>query len=209
MNIQCTGGSRSFIKQKREPWRRGVQWPAIGNWQQPVRSNRQALTTALRTCWRTGSSSTFETNWKGKSSISGCFMSWPEMKKKKTKNCHSEVPTMQETLVWFLGEEDPLEKGRLPTVVFLGFPGGSAGKEPARNGGDLGLIPGLGRSPGKGNSYPLQYSGLENSMDCINKSTGLWRVGHDWATFTSLFLFYTTTRNHFLIRLWHATKNGF
>ena len=33
--------------------------------------------------------------------------------------------------------------------------------------GDLGLIPGLGRSPGEGNSYPLQYSGLENSMDCI------------------------------------------
>ena len=33
--------------------------------------------------------------------------------------------------------------------------------------GDLGSIPGLGRSPGEGNSYPLQYSGLENSMDCI------------------------------------------
>ena len=44
---------------------------------------------------------------------------------------------------------------------------GSAGKESACNGGDLGLIPGLGRSPGEGKGYPLQYSGLENSMDSI------------------------------------------
>ena len=51
---------------------------------------------------------------------------------------------------------------------FLGFPGGSAGKESACNVGDLGLIPGLlGRSPGEGKGYPRQYSGLENSMDCI------------------------------------------
>ena len=49
----------------------------------------------------------------------------------------------------------------------MGFPGGSADKESACNAGDLGLIPGLGRSPGEGNSYPLQYSGLENSMDSI------------------------------------------
>ena len=48
----------------------------------------------------------------------------------------------------------------------LGFPCGSAGKESACNAGDLGLIPGLVRSPGKGNGYPPQYSGLENSMDC-------------------------------------------
>ena len=47
------------------------------------------------------------------------------------------------------------------------FPGGSAGKESARNAGDLGLILGLGRSPGEGNGYPLQYSGLENSVGCI------------------------------------------
>ena len=45
------------------------------------------------------------------------------------------------------------------------FPGGSDGKESAYNVGDLGLIPGLGRSPGEGNGYSLQYSGLENSMD--------------------------------------------
>ena len=58
-------------------------------------------------------------------------------------------------------------RDRLPTPVFLGFPSGSAGKESACNVGDLGLIPGLGRSPGEGKGYPLQYSGLENSMDCI------------------------------------------
>ena len=57
--------------------------------------------------------------------------------------------------------------GRLPTPVFLGFPCGSAGKESACNAGDLGSIPGLGRSPGEGKGYPLQRSGLENSMDCI------------------------------------------
>ena len=48
-----------------------------------------------------------------------------------------------------------------------GFPCCSAGKESACNGGDLGLIPGLGRRPEEGNGYPLQYSGMENSMDCI------------------------------------------
>ena len=49
----------------------------------------------------------------------------------------------------------------------MGFPCGSAGKESAHNVGDLGSSPGLGRSPGEGKGYPLQYSGLENSMDCI------------------------------------------
>ena len=51
--------------------------------------------------------------------------------------------------------------------MFLGFPCISAGREFACNVGDLGSIPGLGRSPGEGKVYPLQYSGLENSMDCI------------------------------------------
>ena len=49
----------------------------------------------------------------------------------------------------------------------MGFPGSSASKESACNVGDLGLIPGLGRSPGQGNGYPLQCSGLESFMDCI------------------------------------------
>ena len=55
------------------------------------------------------------------------------------------------------------------------FPGGSDGKESSCNAGDLGSIPGLGRSPGEGKGYPLQYGGLENSMDCI-----VHRVAKSW-----------------------------
>ena len=71
-------------------------------------------------------------------------------------------------------------RDRLPTPVFLEFPCGSSSKESACNVWDLGSIPGLGRSPGEGNGYQLQYSGLENSM-------GSQRIRHDWVTFTSLY----------------------
>ena len=57
-------------------------------------------------------------------------------------------------------------RDRLSTPVFLGFPCGSAGKESAHNARNLGSIPGLGKSPGEWKGCPLQYSGLENSMDC-------------------------------------------
>ena len=63
-------------------------------------------------------------------------------------------------------------------VLLTGLPGGAGGKESACNAGDLGLglIPGLGRSPGEGNGYPLQYSCLENSMD-----RGAWQAtAHGW-----------------------------
>ena len=56
---------------------------------------------------------------------------------------------------------------RLTTPVFLGFPGDSDSRESACNAGDLGSISGFRRSPGEGKGYPLQYSGLENSMDYI------------------------------------------
>ena len=52
------------------------------------------------------------------------------------------------------------------TLVFLGSPCGSAGKGSSCNAGELGSIPRLGKSPGEGKGYSLQYSGLENSMDC-------------------------------------------
>ena len=55
--------------------------------------------------------------------------------------------------------------------MIWGFPGGSDGRESACSAGDLGLIPGWGRSPGEGNSYSLQYSCLENSKD-----RGAWWV---------------------------------
>jgi len=54
---------------------------------------------------------------------------------------------------------------RVPTPVLLGFPGGSAGKESACDAGNMGLIPGMERSPEEGKGYPLQCSALENSMD--------------------------------------------
>ena len=67
--------------------------------------------------------------------------------------------------------------------VCMGYPGGSAGKASACNVGNLGLIPGLGRSPGEGNSCPLQYTGLENPMDC-----SLWgRKASDTTDQLSLF----------------------
>ena len=93
-----------------------------------------------------------------------CFVEFSSLIAQLVKN----LPAMQETLVWFLGQEDHWRGDRLPTPVFLGFPGGSAGKELACNAGDLGSVPGLGRSPGEGKGYPLQYSGLENSMGCIS-----------------------------------------
>ena len=74
---------------------------------------------------------------------------------------------------------------RLPPSVFLGFPCGSAGKESFCNVGDLVLIPGLERSPGECKGYSLQYSVLENSMNCtvhgvtkeldMTEKLSLWR----------------------------------
>ena len=58
-----------------------------------------------------------------------------------------------------------------PSLSTQGFPGGSAGKESTCNAGDPRSIPGLGRSAGEGDGYPLQYSGLENPMD-----RGVWRA---------------------------------
>ena len=78
---------------------------------------------------------------------------------------------MQETLVQFLGWEDPPEKGRLSTPKFLGFPCGSAVKNPLANAGDTGSILGLGRSPKEENGNPLQYSCLENPED-----RGAWQA---------------------------------
>ena len=68
-------------------------------------------------------------------------------------------------------------RDRLPISVCLDFPGGSAGKELTCSAGYLDLIPGLGRSPGEGKGYPLQYSGLDNSMNYVVH--GLQRVGQD------------------------------
>ena len=62
----------------------------------------------------------------------------------------------------------------------MGFPHSSAGKESACSVGDLGSIPGLGRSPGEGSGYPLQYSDLENSMDKGDWQATVHGVAKSW-----------------------------
>ena len=80
-----------------------------------------------------------------------------------------------------------------PVLIRIwGFPSGSAGKESTCSVGDLGSIPGLGRSPGEGKGYPLQYSGLENPMDCIVHGVG----ESDMTEWVSLSIFLFTTPLH-------------
>ena len=71
--------------------------------------------------------------------------------------------------------------------IYMGFPCGSSGKEFACNAGGLGLIPGLGRSPGEGKGYPLQYSGLEKSLGSVvhgvTESDTTERLSHSCASF--------------------------
>ena len=71
-------------------------------------------------------------------------------------------------------------------MLSVGFPCGSAGKESACNMGDLGLTPRLGRFPGEGKDYPLQYSGLENSSGCIVHGVAESRTQLSDFHFTSL-----------------------
>ena len=81
----------------------------------------------------------------------------------------TRAPEMEEAPVERQQQEDFSHKRREIRHVLLGwegFPCGSAGRESTSNAGDLGSIPGLGRSPGEGKGYPLQYSGLENSINC-------------------------------------------
>ena len=94
--------------------------------------------------------------------VIGC-VSWASVTAQLVKN----LPVMRRP--WFNSwvRKIPWRRDTLSTSVFLGFPCGSAHKESVRNARDLGPIPGLERSPGEGIHYPLQYSGLESSMDCI------------------------------------------
>ena len=90
-------------------------------------------------------------------------------------------------LVRFLVLKILCGRDKLSTPIFLGFPCGTTGKESASNVGDLGSIFGLGRSPGEGKDYLLQYSGLENSMDCIVHGVSKTQTGlNDFHFVTSL-----------------------
>ena len=90
-------------------------------------------------------------------------MGFPDSSVGKKSTCN----TGDSGLISGSGRSMCWRRDRLPTAVFLGFPCGSGGKESSCNAGDLDSIPGLGRCPGEGKGYPLQYSDLENSMDCI------------------------------------------
>ena len=95
------------------------------------------------------------------------YLGFPDSSIGKESACSAGDPPQFDSWV----EKIHWRRDRLPTPVFLGF------QESAYNAEDLSLIPGLGRSPGEGKGYPLQYSGLENSMDCI--AMGSQGIGHD------------------------------
>ena len=111
------------------------------------------------------------------------------------------LPLVESSLPWWLRSKEstcnagdagvirvrkiPWRRNRLPTPLFLGFPCGSGGKESACNVRDLSSIPGLG-SRGEGKGYPFQYSGLENSTDCIIHGVAKSQTGLSDFPFTQL-----------------------
>ena len=105
---------------------------------------------SIRASWASALASVLPVN------IQGWFLSgWTGLISLQSKDSQESSPALQFKSINSLA------------LSPLCFPCGSAGKESACSAGDLGSIPGLGRSPGEGNCYSLQYSGLENSMDCI------------------------------------------
>ena len=96
----------------------------------------------------------------------GCAVGWEVQGGQVVGQQSRPAPLAQQTQPAVPGKTC-WRRDRLPSLAFLGFPGGSAGKESACNVGDLGSVPGLGRSPGEENGNSLQYSGLKNSMDFI------------------------------------------
>ena len=92
----------------------------------------------------------------------------------RIQNILRTEPNSVSLLPWF--DSTSAQREGVPIIgAILGFPGGSDSKASSCNAGDLGSIPGSGRSPGEGNGNPLQYSGLENSMD-----RGTWQGYSPW-----------------------------
>ena len=99
----------------------------------------------------------------------------------------------------------PWRRDRLPIRVFLGFSGGSDGKESAHNTGDLCSIPRLGRSPGEGNGYLVQYSCLDNSKDRGAWQATIHGVAKSWTWLSDLHL-YITLRWNKCLKTWYLIK---
>ena len=115
---------------------RTLEWVAI------------SFSNAWKRKWKWSRSVMSDPQWPHGLQPSGLLHSWDFPGRSTGVGCHCLLlPAMQETPVQFLGREDPWRRDRLPTPVFFGFPGGSEGKESTCNVGDLGSIPGLGRSP--------------------------------------------------------------
>ena len=109
------------------------------------------------------------------------------------KQCCCNVSLINKTSLLYWKKKRSWLRECLPISKYLelcgGFPDSSVGKESSCNAGDLGSIPGLERSPGEGKGYPLWYSGLENSMDCIiHGVTKSWTRLRDfqWSMWRSL-----------------------
>ena len=111
--------------------------------------------------------------------------SYFEMRASRVAQLVKNLPAMQETPFNSWVRKFPCRRDRLPTPVFLGFPGGSYDRESACNVGDLGSILGLGRSPGGRYGNPVQYSWQENpyrQRSLVGCSPWGHRVGHGWVT---------------------------
>ena len=108
------------------------------------------------------------------------------------------LPAMQETPVQFLVREDPLEKEQATHSSILGLPCDSDNKQSTCNTGDLGSTPQLERSPEGGHGNPLQYSGLENSMDRGAWQTTIHGVEENWTRLSD---------SHFLFMERHTTPH--
>ena len=113
---------------------------------------------------------------------------WQKVYKIKSKRkCWKTLAHCQRKIITFLRRILQQDIDKSFSLIHDSFSGGSDGKEPVSIAGDLGLIPGSGRSPGEGNGYTTPYSCLENSIDrgvWQVRSMGSQRVGHHWATNT-------------------------
>ena len=101
------------------------------------------------------------------------------MQSTETKGTHSLQTTGPDHSGGVSAESEYLPS-KQNLLLFSGFPGGSGVKNPSANAGDVGLIPGSGRSPGEGNGNPLQYSHLENSMDKVAGQAAVHGVAKSW-----------------------------